>query len=171
MAQHTTSPWRRRARQAINAAVASVPEPKSRKAVLSAIFNAYPFGERAYYPYACWLAERKLALQALGMEAANNAKGPGTITYAVRPSCGRAWLEVRCGWCSDTHLGAAGCVCCLRKRAAVAAAVAQPLFRPLAQAAMESPIDRMALLDWCEERLGERPGLHGDWPAPAEVAA
>lgn len=56
-----TSTWRRRARAAIEHALADV-NLADVEAVTAAIDAAYPFGERAMWPYKMWLLERRRAL-------------------------------------------------------------------------------------------------------------
>lgn len=46
--------WGKRAREAISAAHSSLPEGVSFKDRKAAIKAAYPFGERAYWPYKAW---------------------------------------------------------------------------------------------------------------------
>jgi hypothetical protein len=49
--------WSKRARDVINRVVAENPT-LSGDDLLAKIDDAYPFGERRYHPYKCWLAER-----------------------------------------------------------------------------------------------------------------
>lgn len=60
--------WRRRARQAIRAAVdAMAPEQiADAKEALRRVDAAYPFIERKYQPYKDWLHERRIFIAALG---------------------------------------------------------------------------------------------------------
>lgn len=51
-----TSHWRDQARPII-AKVLEEHKNSSDQDLKKALFNAYPFGERKYYPYKCWLLE------------------------------------------------------------------------------------------------------------------
>lgn len=63
MSRQPRSKWRRRARAAIEAVIRSFtpsgPHPSPAE-LLKLVDAAYPFGERKYEPYKCWLVERKL---------------------------------------------------------------------------------------------------------------
>lgn len=63
MSRQPRSRWRRRARAAIEEVVTSFtpggPYPSPAE-LLKLVDAAYPFGERKYEPYKCWLRERKL---------------------------------------------------------------------------------------------------------------
>lgn len=58
------SRWKRGARRVIVAVIEASGEV-SPSALLAAVDHAYPFGQRKYEPYKCWLAERKLFREAL----------------------------------------------------------------------------------------------------------
>lgn len=65
----TESRWRAHARATI-ARVISVARGENpditHEELLLLIDAAYPFGERKYHPYQCWLSERKLWLEGSG---------------------------------------------------------------------------------------------------------
>lgn len=60
--------WKRRARQAIRAAVDTMPPEQiaDPKWVIRRVDAAYPFIERKYQPYKDWLHERRIFITALG---------------------------------------------------------------------------------------------------------
>lgn len=62
-----TSKWRIVARAAIQKAIASLPPECDRAELKKAIDQAYPFGEREYYPYKVWLDERRKTFYELGI--------------------------------------------------------------------------------------------------------
>lgn len=60
------SRWRRWAREAIDQAVAEAEKQGlDRAATLKLIDDAYPFGQRKMWPYAKWLQERRITIEAL----------------------------------------------------------------------------------------------------------
>lgn len=63
--------WRNEARPIVAAVVRRV-GLADRKALRKALYDAYPFGERAYWPYKAWLAEVKA--QTGGLRAHRKAK-------------------------------------------------------------------------------------------------
>ncbi|MDB9372801.1 hypothetical protein [Nodularia sphaerocarpa] len=74
-----TSPWRSAARQAIQSAIASVPNGDLSD-LKRAIDAAYPFSSRKYYPYKVWLSERRAYFNLLGLTTKANPpkkKKPG----------------------------------------------------------------------------------------------
>jgi hypothetical protein len=74
--------WTGRARNAIWRAVANGrARGLDREAIIAAIDAAYPFGERANWPYKAWLAARKQALLALGRDPLDPLAG-------TCPACG-----------------------------------------------------------------------------------
>lgn len=74
---YPSSRWRRDAHGAICAVAESYvnthPEPYDTVELLRLVDDAYPFGERAMYPYKCWLTERRLFMQHMG-------GGPDAVT-------------------------------------------------------------------------------------------
>lgn len=87
----TTSHWRLRAREAIAAALTGM-DRSDLAACTKAIDAAYPFGERAMWPYKQWLIERKETL-------ANLAPGGAPKPCAA---CGaKPWAS-----CRDIETGA-----------------------------------------------------------------
>ncbi len=68
MSKHPLGFWRERARRTIEQVLADAKKQQlTAEQTKRAIDAAYPFGERAYYPYEAWLVERKIALVALGL--------------------------------------------------------------------------------------------------------
>lgn len=88
--------WRTSADSIIAQALATVPRGTPRDEVERIIKEAYPWGERAHWPYKAWLAARQ---SALAMRFAPKAKGPlfETIgeresrTEGICPECGEPW--------------------------------------------------------------------------------
>lgn len=74
--------WRERARDVIASVVRdTVGLPTAERIVL--INDAYPFGERARFPYKAWLVERKAAIRLL----------TGPVVPKSCPACGAKGVE------------------------------------------------------------------------------
>jgi len=71
------SRWRLAARKAIQKAIAEN-AGKSEKEVRKAISDAYPFGERARYPYKIWLDEVKAQTRIQSAQYRQRLKKPDT---------------------------------------------------------------------------------------------
>lgn len=81
----TTSRWRLAARRAIQKAIASLPPDCDRSQLKKAIDQAYPFGEREYYPYKVWLDERSKTFYELGiLQAQPDKRGRRTRKPGVK---------------------------------------------------------------------------------------
>lgn len=154
------SRWRIAARRSMREALAALPPGRSEKDVLKAIRDAYPFGQRANHPYACWLAERKILLKNMGFAKAEDREEKPTINFAltqkpVARDKAILWLCVACGWCEERF--GSGCLMCGRERLMAERAADEPLFRQLRRAEREGDaLARMAMDDWLTERFGER---------------
>lgn len=81
------SKWRRRARAAIEEVVRSLtpsgPHP-SPSELLKLVDAAYPFGERKYEPYKCWLRERNLFREAISSAPMLPSKDEADVCEVAR---------------------------------------------------------------------------------------
>ncbi len=150
----TKSPWRRAARERIEAVLAAAADasPTARR---KAVRDAYPFGERKGHPYRMWLLEQRIAL---GPRPKKPSPPPMVrIRLERRPvSLGgnvvfrRPWLAVKCGWCNDQEMlvsrSSTGenacservpCLMCAAAFEAMARFVALPHWRHLQRAAAD----------------------------------
>lgn len=58
--------WSRLARETVERVAATIPDGATMKDRKAAIDAAYPFGERAYWPYKAWLKARRTYLSKFG---------------------------------------------------------------------------------------------------------
>lgn len=150
----TLSSWRKTARRVIAEALAALPEDAPKTAVLRAIRESYPFGERAMYPYKAFLLERKRALEGrYGGEARIPAEHPGDVHYRLAPhpaSDALPWLSVVCPWCDGRIAG--GCLVCGGHHARVREVVGRPDFLSLRRNL--GPGEEGVLADWLADVAG-----------------
>lgn len=106
MAHGTLSHWRLRAREVIEEALVGV-DRHDVAAVKRAIDAAYPFGERAMWPYRMWLVERRAAL------AAASAGLPSCACRACGAGPGKPCRDIVTHEVCDPHATRTGEPVCL----------------------------------------------------------
>jgi hypothetical protein len=166
--------WTDRCRPVIERVLSELPVGATEAQVKKALSDAYPFGQRINYPYTAWLKACKKAIEKRFAGRVRQAAGQPspppkvTLTLNLDPLCGpgfvKPWLYARCPWCEQTKLP--NCLMCARMFHQVEKVVASKTFLALRSAVFPGsyvdPPDEVALaalLDWCEEFLGERPAL------------
>lgn len=118
------SKWRAISRARIAEALAALPAGHMLADAKKAIYDAYPFGERAMLPYRMWCEEQRKALARY--TAVLEAKAPPKLTGVVMvKKDGRPWIDVRCAWCDGGVKG--GCIVCLKYHLALTALLLHPL--------------------------------------------
>ena len=142
----TVSRWRTQADRVIAATLAALPPSATEAEARKALRAAYPFGERANYPYQVWLVAQREALKAW-LDPRCDTWRPRFVltTWGERGP----WLTVKCPWCDHQSTS---CMMCVRLVERIPALVDDPGFRALREAAKDDPLARLALLDWLRER-------------------
>lgn len=144
------SRWRARSREVIEAVLAALPPDAAERDARRALRAAYPFGPRAHHPYACWLREQRIALDArfparLWRRMTDEPEIAYRLVWVPRGSYDAArfvpWVEVACGWCEGGVNPRTGCLVCGEYHERLAAAVASPEFRGLRDGAARARPD------------------------------
>lgn len=71
--------WSEISRQTVDKIAATLPDDLPMKERKAALFAAYPFGERAYWPYKAWCKAQRSYLAGFGKEG-------GRVGPAARPT-------------------------------------------------------------------------------------
>lgn len=144
------SRWRQRAREVIQRVLSSLPADTTPALIRKAISDAYPFGERAHHPYACWLREVKQTLRRDGRTAHLEPDLPEGVSYEIRHQPRPWWLVVLCGFCNGKIAG--GCMACSGHHRTVRELVALPDWPHWLGQLEESPEVAGIFADWLDDR-------------------
>lgn len=134
------SPWSRRSREVIEAALAGLPPDATDDDKRKAVSAAYPFGPRKHHPYKMWCAEVRAIL---------GPKRPAPAIQMIHVLLGPH--GVLCDWCKGE-----GCLGCAERRRVHASMPGLGELRAILAASLATArgpsVARNALADWYEER-------------------
>lgn len=152
------SRWNDIARRVIADTLATIPPGTPPHLVRKIVSAAYPFGERAMFPYKCWLVEVRKALGPAKKE--EKQKPVPTVKYRLDTtnlSVGGC-LSVWCDWCRNRH-GQAGCMMCFKMWKRCEEIIDNLEFQSLWVSHTQDSAVLPILGDWLEEHLGDRCGV------------